>query len=85
MAKPLQNFSGVSLFTFATDGEDGNSPAAGAIVDLKTYTKAMQKGIDIRYHQTKFDSYTFFNLMDDALITGSTGTNMNDLEFILFE
>ncbi len=81
----IQKYPGVSLFTLATDGVDGNSPASGAIVDSKTYTKAMQKGIDISYHHKEYDSFSFFQRLNDALITGPTGTNVNDLVIVLFE
>ncbi len=85
MTEVLQKYPGVNLLTFATDGVDGNSPASGAIIDSKTYTKAMQKGIDISYHQKEYDSFTFFQRLNDALITGPTGTNVNDLVFVVIE
>ncbi|MEM1615072.1 MAG: glycerate kinase [Pyrobaculum sp.] len=57
-----------------TDGVDGNSPAAGAIVD-----GAMASAADPLPYLENNDSYTFFKALNRAIYTGYTGTNVNDV------
>lgn len=71
------------LATLATDGIDGPTDAAGAIVDGSTLKRAEIMGINARQFLINNDSYTFFTKLGDALITGPTGTNVNDLSLIL--
>jgi hydroxypyruvate reductase len=85
LAEPLQKYPGVTVITFATDGEDGNCPACGAVVDNHTYTKSMQLGMDFSYYGDNFDSYSFFEKLNDLIVTGPTGTNVNDILIILIE
>jgi glycerate 2-kinase len=85
LARRISDLDGVILLTFATDGEDGNSPAGGAILDSKTYTRAIREGMDIEYYLGNSDSYRFFNHLKDAIITGSTGTNVNDLVLVIID
>lgn len=85
LVKNLSQFSGVSVVTFASDGEDGNSPGAGAVVTDKTYTRALEQGLDVDYHIAQSNTYEFFRKLGDAIETGSTGTNVNDLVFVLME
>jgi glycerate-2-kinase len=71
------------IATLGTDGIDGPTEAAGAIVDGASIKRAKKKGLDpVRYLDNN-DSNTFFKLMGDAIITGPTGTNVNDLALIL--
>jgi hydroxypyruvate reductase len=66
-----------------TDGIDGNSPAAGAICDETTITRARALGLDPRAHLERSDSHTFFAALGDALTTGPTGTNVRDLRILM--
>jgi len=66
-----------------TDGLDGNSPAAGAISDETTVTRGIGLGLDAGKSLENSDSYTFFNTLGDAIITGSTDTNVRDLRILL--
>jgi hydroxypyruvate reductase len=79
---PLANFPEVMLVTLATDGEDGSSSAAGAVVTGETYQRAAQLGLAPGEFLAKHDSYHFFEALDDLLTPGSTGTNVNDLNFL---
>ena len=72
-----------TLVTFATDGDDGLSPAAGAIVTGNTKTAANLLGLDPSTYLARHDSYTFFSALDAAIVTGPTGTNVNDLVLLL--
>jgi hydroxypyruvate reductase len=66
-----------------TDGLDGNSPAAGAIVDSTTIERARGIGLDANDFLKRSDSYSFFVALGDALTTGATGTNVRDLRILL--
>lgn len=81
----LDDVRGASLITFATDGEDGMSPAAGAMVTGETLRKATKHGLDPERYLSNNDSHTFFKSLDAAIITGSTGTNVNDLVIMLLD
>ena len=71
------------IATLATDGVDGPTEAAGALVDGTTLKRASSLGLDASEHLRENDSYSFFNALGDALITGPTGTNVNDISVAL--
>lgn len=79
----LTGFNNAALVTFATDGDDGLSPAAGAIVTGQTALQAAQKGLDTAGYLARHDSYSYFEALNSAIITGPTGTNVNDLVLLL--
>ncbi len=62
-----------------TDGIDGVSPAAGAVVDEGLYDEAIMRGLDPSEYLMNNDSYTFFQKMRRTILTGYTGTNVNDI------
>jgi hydroxypyruvate reductase len=66
-----------------TDGIDGNSPAAGAIVDHTTVSRARAIGVEPRDFLERSDSYSFFTALGDVVSTGRTGTNVRDVRIIL--
>jgi len=66
-----------------TDGIDGNSPAAGAIVDHTTIERATKIGLDAHDFLNRSDAYSFFVALGDAITTGPTGTNVRDLRILL--
>lgn len=72
----------VMLVALATDGEDGPTDAAGAVVTQETIQHAKKIGIDAEYFLRNNDSYSFFDQIGDLLKKGSTGTNVNDLIFL---
>lgn len=73
----------VVVAALATDGIDGPTDAAGAIVDGSTLNRAEMMNMDALQLLADNDSYTFFSRLGDALLTGPTGTNVNDLTLIL--
>jgi hydroxypyruvate reductase len=75
----------ITVFSVGTDGIDGNSPAAGAIADGRTLDRARAAGMDPADFIRRSDAYTFFNRLDDAIITGPTGNNLRDLRIFLAE
>jgi glycerate 2-kinase len=66
-----------------TDGIDGNSPAAGAIVDSTTIDRAQAIGLDPADFIERSDAYSFFVALGDTIATGATGTNVRDLRLLL--
>ena len=71
------------IAALATDGIDGLTVAAGAMVDGSTLVRAKAKGLDPSEFLSENNSYAFFHSLGDAFITGPTGTNVNDLTLIL--
>ena len=83
LSRPAEASPHVLALSMGTDGIDGNSPAAGAISDDTTLARARIAGLDARDFLERSDSYTFFRLLGDAIITGPTGTNVRDLRVLL--
>jgi glycerate 2-kinase len=79
----LDGWSGVTLLALATDGGDGPTDSAGAVVTGATAGRARTLGLDPRDALAHNDSYPFFAALGDHVRTGPTGTNVNDLLFIL--
>ncbi|MDZ7766018.1 MAG: DUF4147 domain-containing protein [Melioribacteraceae bacterium] len=78
----------VTRFTFAsfgTDGRDGPTDAAGAYIDHKTWEKVTQFNLDPIPYLEKNDSYNFFKKLNQLIVTGSTGTNVMDLQIVLID
>jgi hydroxypyruvate reductase len=71
------------VLSAGTDGIDGNSPAAGAIADETTIQRARNLNLDPEQYLARSDSYSFFEQLNDLIITGPTGTNVRDLRIIL--
>lgn len=69
--------------TFATDGGDGPTDAAGAIVDGTTVARAAEADVDLRAALARNDSYRALDALDALYRTGPTGTNVNDLAFVV--
>jgi glycerate 2-kinase len=78
----LADFPSVVLVTLATDGEDGPTDAAGAVVTGETFRRAAKLGLHPGDFLERHDSYSFFSALDDLLKPGPTGTNVNDLVFL---
>jgi glycerate 2-kinase len=78
-AVALRGVRNVALATLATDGVDGPTGAAGAIVTGETVLRAQAAGLDPARHLADNNSYPFFSALGDLILTGPTGTNVNDL------
>jgi hydroxypyruvate reductase len=70
------------LITLASDGEDGPTDAAGAVVGRGTLQRGLEMALSPQAYLNNNDSYTYFNKLQDLIKTGSTGTNVNDLFFM---
>jgi hydroxypyruvate reductase len=86
-ALALEGWPGVLVMALATDGTDGPTDGAGAVATGETVARARTLGLDPRAALTANDSYHFFDalgdLLGDLIRTGPTGTNVNDLLFVL--
>jgi glycerate 2-kinase len=78
----MAGLKNMMLVTLATDGGDGPTDAAGAVVTGETHAFATETGFNPDQFLDRNDSYTFFEKLHDLVITGPTRTNVNDLSFI---
>ncbi|HEX7538926.1 MAG TPA: glycerate kinase [Syntrophales bacterium] len=84
-AMAIEGTSGITFLSAGTDGTDGPTDAAGAIVDGRTIPKAGSLGLDPQSFLDDNDSYHFFEKTGSLFKTGPTGTNVMDLQIILIE
>lgn len=84
-ALEVEGIPGITLLSAGTDGTDGPTDAAGAVVDGDTIPGARKGGIDPELHLCDNNSYDFFNRAGGLLHTGPTGTNVMDIQVILVE
>ncbi len=73
----------ITVLSAGTDGIDGNSPAAGGVVDGSTWERAQAAGLDIQKHLAEFDSASLLEKLGDSIHTGPTGTNVRDVRVLL--
>ena len=71
----------ITVLSAGTDGIDGNSPAAGAVVDGTTLQRAGQNAVPSAL--AGFNAYPLFEALGDAVMTGPTGNNLRDLRILL--
>jgi hydroxypyruvate reductase/glycerate 2-kinase len=81
----IQGEPGITFLSAGTDGTDGPTDAAGAIVTGQMFSDAVKQGLDPQDYLTRNDSYTFFKATNGLVITGPTGTNVMDIQLILLE
>lgn len=72
----------VLLVTLATDGEDGPTDAAGAVVSGETQARALEMKMNAADFLENNDAYHYFERIGDLLRPGPSGTNVNDLTFM---
>src|SRR5512146_2889835 len=88
-ALEIDGMSGIAMLSAGTDGTDGPTDAAGAMVDGSTAAQARRTGIEPVDYLEDNDSYTFFRRLDELsgahchFRTGPTGTNVMDLQIVL--
>jgi glycerate-2-kinase len=82
-AMEIEGSTGVTLLAAGTDGTDGPTDAAGAVVDGATTQRAKEAGIEPAGYLQNNDSYTFFDLAGGLLKTGPTGTNVMDIDIVV--
>lgn len=84
-AKEIKDMENVCFCSFGSDGSDGPTDAAGGMVDGKSYDLINQNGISYEDYLNNNDSYNALKACEGLIQTGPTGTNVNDLYFILVE
>lgn len=84
-AMEIECVEGITLLSAGTDGTDGPTDAAGAIVDGQTVKKAKTTGLNPEEYLNNNDSYNFFKKIDELLVTGPTGTNVMDIQIMVIE
>ena len=72
-----------AVFSVGSDGTDGPTDAAGGYVDGSTRDKLLEQGIRIADILRNNDAYHALEKVDGLIITGPTGTNVNDLTVLL--
>ena len=68
-----------------TDGRDGPTDAAGGVVDYNTLEKIKKLGLKPKEYLENNDAYSILKQSQDLLMTGSTGTNVADLQILLIQ
>lgn len=81
--RDLAGLPNIALITLATDGDDGPTDAAGAVVTGDTLARAAAAGLDLDAALARNDAYPFFAALDDLIKPGATGTNVCDLALLL--
>jgi hydroxypyruvate reductase len=79
----LQDIPGCLVAAFSTDGEDGPTPVAGAVVSSETVADAKARGLDAAEFLANNDSYPFFEQLGWGHLTAERGTNVNDILVVL--
>jgi glycerate 2-kinase len=84
-AEPISGHD-ITVLSAGTDGIDGNSPAAGGVVDGSALTRAIDRtgGLEVvRQALSTFNTYPLLDALGDTIITGPTGNNLRDLRILL--
>lgn len=80
--RELAGLKDVAMITFGTDGEDGPTDAAGAVISGDTYQEGIDLDLSVRQALAENDTYHYFERLNRLLITGPTGTNVNDITLL---
>jgi hydroxypyruvate reductase len=83
LALALEDSNGVYALAADTDGIDGTEDNAGAVISPDTMSRAARQGLSADDLLAANRSYDFFAALDDLVMTGPTGTNVNDLRIII--
>lgn len=81
----IQGLRGVAVFSIGSDGTDGPTDAAGGYCDGDTVAKLQQLGISARDYLDDNNAYPALEAAGGLIITGPTGTNVNDLTVLLIQ
>jgi len=84
-AQEINGLENTLVFSFGSDGTDGPTDAAGGIVTQDTAGRLAAAGFDIREVLQNNDAYTALKAVDSLVMTGPTGTNVNDLAVLLIK
>lgn len=81
----LKDKKDILLFSLGSDGTDGPTDAAGGIADGESYKKMLSAGIFPEEYLTENDSYNALKATDSLIVTGPTGTNVNDITVVIIK
>ena len=84
-AQGIAGLSGAAVFSVGSDGTDGPTDAAGGYVDYTTASRLKEQGVDIFEVLKNNDAYHALQKVDGLVITGPTGTNVNDVAVLLLK
>jgi len=79
----LSGIENILFVSLATDGDDGPTDAAGAVVSGETRQRAKRLGMSASDYLSRNDAYSFFDSINDLIKCGYTATNVNDLIFLI--
>ena len=79
----VDGMENIVVLSAGTDGTDGPTDAAGAIIDGATITRARAEGLDALDYLRRNDAYHFFQALEDLIITGPTRTNVMDVYMVM--
>lgn len=85
LAMEIEGVRGVLCASLGTDGTDGPTDAAGAFADGGTVARGEAAGLDARDALRRNDAHPFLRAAGDLIVTGPTGTNVNDVVLILVD
>lgn len=81
----IADLNNIAIFSLGSDGTDGPTDAAGGYVDNTTKTVLEEKGLDIFEVLENNDAYNALKECDGLIMTGPTGTNVNDVSVLLIK
>jgi hydroxypyruvate reductase len=81
----ISNKENIVILSCGTDGNDGETDAAGAVADSGTLDRAKELGLNPDNYLKNNDSYHFFESLDDLVKTGPTNTNVMDIQVVLID
>lgn len=84
-ASGLAGLAGAAVFSVGSDGTDGPTDAAGGFCDWQTKERLLEQGIDIYEVLQRNDAYHALQKCDGLIVTGATGTNVNDVAVLLLD
>ena len=82
-APALSGFRDTAVFSVGSDGTDGPTDAAGGYVDGETNARLKEKGLSVFDVLQENDAYHALSAVDGLIVTGPTGTNVNDFSVLL--
>ncbi len=82
-ALKISGMGGIAIASLSTDGFDGPTEAAGALADGQTLSRSLELEMVAKNFIDRNDSFSFFSELNDAIFTGFTGTNVNDVSVIV--
>ena len=82
-ALEIAGLAKVWVVAIGTDGTDGPTDAAGAVIDGHTVSRAQRLSVDLKGALKRHNTYPALKKLQQLIITGPTGTNVNDLYLLL--